>query len=54
MSRSILASALAVAVAAGFAPLPSPAQAQPVVINPFFYSGHQFCWYDDAWRGPGW
>lgn len=21
---------------------------------PYHYSGHRYCWYDDAWRGPGW
>jgi hypothetical protein len=21
---------------------------------PYRYAGHRYCWYDDAWRGPGW
>jgi hypothetical protein len=21
---------------------------------PFFFGGHDYCWYDDAWNGPGW
>ena len=20
----------------------------------FFWGGHQYCWYDGGWRGPGW
>jgi hypothetical protein len=20
----------------------------------FFWSGHNYCWYDDGWNGPGW
>src|ERR1051326_462214 len=20
----------------------------------FIWSGHRYCWYDDAWQGPGW
>jgi hypothetical protein len=20
----------------------------------FFWSGHDYCWYDDGWNGPGW
>jgi hypothetical protein len=40
------------------------AQASPVTVhNPllnevaiytYFWGGQQYCWYDDAWRGPGW
>jgi hypothetical protein len=21
---------------------------------PYLYHRHRYCWYDDAWRGPGW
>ncbi len=21
---------------------------------PFFFGGRDYCWYDDAWNGPGW
>ena len=54
MRKSLLASVLAATMVAGVAPLPTPAAAQTIIINPFFYYGHRYCWYDDAWRGPGW
>ena len=22
--------------------------------GPFFFGGHEHCWYDDGWHGPGW
>jgi hypothetical protein len=57
---------LALAVAAGFAlPLAGSAEAAmggalpstqilPVEQAQFFFLGHNFCWYDDGWQGPGW
>lgn len=46
---------------AGAAPLVQQAQivfpipGVPVGIGlPFFFGGHDHCWYDDGWRGPGW
>ncbi len=57
---------LALAIAAGFAlPLAGSANAAmggalpstqilPVENAQFFYLGHNFCWYDDGWQGPGW
>src|SRR5579863_8603560 len=26
----------------------------PVVDAAFYYNGHQYCWYDGGWKGPGW
>jgi len=57
---------LALAVATGFAlPLAGSAEAAmsgalpstqvlPVENAQFFYLGHNFCWYDGGWQGPGW
>jgi hypothetical protein len=57
---------LALAIAAGFAlPLAGSANAAmggalpstqilPVENAQFFFLGHNFCWYDDGWQGPGW
>ena len=57
---------LALAIATGFAlPLAGSAQAAmggalpstqilPVEQAQFFFLGHNFCWYDDGWQGPGW
>jgi hypothetical protein len=57
---------LAFAIATGFAlPLASPAEAAmsgalpstqvlPIEQAQFFFLGHNFCWYDDGWQGPGW
>jgi hypothetical protein len=57
---------LALAIAAGFAlPLAGSAEAAmggalpstqilPVEQAQFFFLGHNFCWYDDGWQGPGW
>ena len=33
--------------------LPST-QILPVEQEQFFFLGHNFCWYDDGWQGPGW
>lgn len=27
---------------------------QPAAIGVYFFGGHRFCWYDNAWNGPGW
>jgi hypothetical protein len=57
---------LALAIAAGFAlPLAGSAEAAmggalpstqvlPVEQAQFFFLGHNFCWYDGGWQGPGW
>jgi hypothetical protein len=57
---------LTLAIAAGFAlPLAGSAEAAmggalpstqilPVEQAQFFFLGHNFCWYDDGWQGPGW
>jgi hypothetical protein len=57
---------LALALAAGIAlPLAGSAEAAmggalptteilPVENAQFFFLGHNFCWYDDGWQGPGW
>jgi len=57
---------LALAIAAGFAlPLAGSAEAAmggalpstqilPIEKAQFFFLGHNFCWYDDGWQGPGW
>jgi hypothetical protein len=57
---------LALAIAAGFAlPLAGSAEAAmggalpstqilPIENAQFFYLGHDFCWYDGGWQGPGW
>ncbi len=65
MSR-LLRTGLALAIATGFAlrlagsaeaamggALPST-QVLPVEQAQFFFLGHNFCWYDDGWQGPGW
>ena len=40
---------------------PPPAYPPPVVVAPppgpaypYFWGGQRYCWYDDAWNGPGW
>lgn len=25
-----------------------------VAASPFFWGGHNYCWYPDGWHGPGW
>ena len=57
---------LTLAIAAGFAlPLAGSAEAAmggalpstqilPVEQAQFLFLGHNFCWYDDGWQGPGW
>ncbi len=57
---------LALAIAAGFAlPLAGSANAAmggalpatqilPIENAQFFFLGHNFCWYDGGWQGPGW
>jgi hypothetical protein len=64
--KTLYLTGLALAVAAGFAlPLAGSANAAmggvlpstqilPVENAQFFYFGHNFCWYDDGWQGPGW
>jgi len=57
---------LALAIATGFAlPLAGSAEAAmsgalpstqilPLEDAQFFFLGHNFCWYDGGWQGPGW
>ena len=64
--RTLHVTGLALAIAAGFAlPLAGSAEAAmggalpstqilPVEQAQFFFLGHNFCWYDDGWQGPGW
>jgi hypothetical protein len=64
--RTLHVTALAIAVAAGFAlPLAGSAEAAmggvlpstqvlPIEQAQFFFLGHNFCWYDYGWQGPGW
>jgi hypothetical protein len=64
--RTLHVTALALAAAAGFAlPLAGSAEAAmggvvpttqllPIEQAQFFFLGHNFCWYDDGWQGPGW
>ena len=34
-----------------YVPLPIPGVEVGV---PFFFGGHDYCWYDDGWQGAGW
>jgi hypothetical protein len=64
--RTLHLTGLALAIATGFAlPLAGSAEAAmggalpstqvlPVEQAQFFFLGHNFCWYDDGWQGPGW
>ncbi|MGA2494867.1 MAG: hypothetical protein ABSF67_18320 [Roseiarcus sp.] len=64
--RTLHLTGLALAISAGMAlPLAGSAQAAmggalsstqvlPVEQAQFFFLGHNFCWYDDGWQGPGW
>jgi hypothetical protein len=37
-----------------FAPPASLAEASPVEKAQFVWGGRRYCWYNSAWRGPGW
>ena len=64
--RTLHLTGLALAIAAGFAlPLAGSAEAAmggalpstqvlPIENAQFFFLGHNFCWYDGGWQGPGW
>jgi hypothetical protein len=64
--KALFLTGLALAIATGFAlPLAGSAEAAmggalpsiqflPVENAQFFFLGHNFCWYDDGWQGPGW
>jgi hypothetical protein len=58
MNRFLAISAMAAALAVGSAPLLGNAQAEPLntalSLQAFLFGGHQYCWYDGGWRGPGW
>jgi len=56
MQGSMIAAALAAALMTGGV---APASAEPglrqdVSVQVYLYAGRQYCWYDHAWRGPGW
>jgi hypothetical protein len=36
------------------APPASLAEASPIERAQFFWGGRRYCWYNSAWRGPGW
>jgi hypothetical protein len=64
--KALHVTGLVFAIATGFAlPLAGPAEAAmggalpstqvlPIEQAQFFFLGHNFCWYDDGWQGPGW
>ena len=64
--RTLHLTGLALAIATGVAlPLAGSAEAAmggvlpstqvlPIEQAQFFFLGHNFCWYDDGWQGPGW
>ena len=64
--KALYLASIALAMAAGFSlPLACSAEAAmggalpatqilPVEQAQFFFLGHDFCWYDYGWRGPGW
>src|ERR1039458_7473564 len=64
MQRSIVTATLAAALMAGGAVMSGGAQAAPigapdglrtaVEVQIYMFSGRRYCWYDDAWSGPGW
>ncbi len=37
-----------------FAPSAALAEASPVERAQFVWGGRRYCWYNSAWRGPGW
>jgi hypothetical protein len=37
-----------------FAPPAALEQTSPVETAQFFWGGRRYCWYNSAWRGPGW
>ena len=55
MKMPLAFAAISAAMFAGLTPVSSSTvQAQPIIVAPFFWSGHRYCWYDSGWRGPGW
>jgi hypothetical protein len=65
MKRLLVTTALAAATMAGSALAPAGARADPtrssedvrvaqLTIGLNVYGGRNYCWYDDAWSGPGW
>jgi len=64
--RTLYLTGLAFAISAGMAlPLAASAQAAmrgalpstqvlPVEQAQFFFLGHNYCWYNNGWQGPGW
>ena len=64
LGKSVLAIGLGLALSAP-AQAAMPAQTSPVsplaqpaqfIFDPLnlVFGGHEWCWYDDGWRGPGW
>ena len=49
MKQVLAALAVAASVIGGSAAVTTSAEAQPRV-----WGGHQHCWYDGGWHGPGW
>lgn len=37
-----------------FAPPAALAEASPIEKAQFVWGGRRYCWYNSAWRGPGW
>jgi hypothetical protein len=50
-----LASSAEAAIAdSAFASPISSDQLMPIQKAQFVYGGHNYCWYDAGWKGPGW
>jgi hypothetical protein len=64
MKQSFLAVAVFAATLAGGLAVQGTALAAPINLpdpgltqasfQPYLFGGRQYCWYDSAWRGPGW
>jgi hypothetical protein len=53
ISQFVLPAEAALGVGA-FAPPASLAEASPIEKAQFVWGGRRYCWYNSAWRGPGW
>jgi hypothetical protein len=56
---AVVVATLACGAAAQGTALAAPAHPQgavrtDVAFAPYFFGGRQYCWYESAWRGPGW
>lgn len=54
LAGSALAEAPHVQSLAPFSAAPAASLVTHAAYYPYHYAGHRYCWYDDAWRGPGW